>query len=125
MGNHVEENIDRITAMRLGLETSTHVDWNHEGGNVDAFRAEGDATFPGLQSQLLAVSSVEKQRNPSLLLADIEQKMLASYGYPASPGVMWLEQGLVDDDLPWLGPVDMGLGEPVYTFGTGGHVDEV
>jgi len=132
--NAIDENVDRLTALRLGLQTSTHTDWSHEGGNVDAFRPPEQGDGSALPPRLMSVRAVELQRNPELTLEEIDTKMLASYGYPSMPsgsavsdalGVVWLDEGLVDDDLPWTGPFDFGLGKPVYTFGTGGHVDEV
>jgi len=129
--NGIDENVDRLTAMVLGMQTSTNTDWSHEGGNVDAFRADSSRGALVPRPRLMSVSAVELQRNPHLTLAEIDAKMTASYGYPAANpnagdlSVLWLDQGVVDDDYTWFGPLDFGIGEPVYTYGTGGHVDEV
>lgn len=130
----IDENVDRLTAMQLGLQTATHTDWFHEGGNVDVFRPARDGPFTHM-FRMMTVRAVEVHRNPHLTLRQIEKRMLASYGYSAmlpeiqsqteAPAVLWLDEGMVDDALSWTGPFDFGLGQPVYTFGTGGHVDEV
>jgi len=119
----VDENVDRLTAMQLGLQTATHTDWSHEGGNIDVFRPAGN--HPAAHEyRLMAVRAVAMQRNPHLTLEQVEARMLASYGYSAS-AVLWLDEGSVEDGLLGTGPFDFGLGYPVYTMGTGGHVDGV
>ena len=110
-----EDNVDRLTALALGRETKVATDVVVEGGNVEVFRGSGK------DSLLLSVEAVQVQRNPSLNASQIAARMARAYGYPE---LLWLAEGNVDDEFPWRGPVDVH-GEAVYTYGTGGHVDEV
>lgn len=110
-----EDNVDRLTALALGRETVTATDVVVEGGNVEAFRGAGADPL------LLSVLAVQEQRNPRLNASEIEQKMLRAYGYPE---LLWLAEGAVDDEYPWRGPLNV-RGDAVYTYGTGGHVDEI
>lgn len=84
-----------------------------EGGNRE-FNGDG---------VLMATSTVELQRNPTMTLDEIEQELKRVF---CVQKVIWLEEGVADDDHCFRGPrrcPSTGLLE--FNAGTtGGHIDE-
>ncbi len=108
----VDEKLDEQIATRLQLPVISS-SLITEGGDQDINR----------QGVLLAVRGVEKQRNPSLSFQQIEAEFGRVLG---ATKVIWLAQGLRDDDHTFRGPVAGPRGLRYYTpLTTNGHVDEV
>lgn len=82
----------------------------------------GNREFNGA-GVLMATSTVELQRNPTMTLEAIEDELKRVF---AVQKVIWLEEGVTDDDHVFRGPrhcPDTGLLE--FNAGcTGGHIDE-
>ena len=109
--SHINEKLDEHVAAYYRLPViSTNV--VSEGG---------DREVNG-KGVLLVVEAVEKQRNPNMSLQQMED------GYKKLLGVtkiIWLKQGVRDDDLSFLQPIDGPGNKKYYTMlTTGGHVDE-
>jgi agmatine deiminase len=102
-----EEKVDRLVAERLGLTTTTST-LISEGGNREV----------NGRGVLMATKAVEVQRNPSLTLEQIEAELKRVLGQKK---VIWLEQGVADDDLTFRGPLPGGY---FTVITTGGHIDE-
>lgn len=103
-----KEGIDRQIAGVLGLPV-VHTKLVSEGGDRDV---NGRGT-------LMAVESVEMQRNPRLSRAEIQRELLRVLGQKK---MIWLKRGIAEDDDPLQrGP----LYGNVYTAGSGGHLDEM
>eukprot|EP00040_Diaphanoeca_grandis_P013509 m.68289 g.68289 ORF g.68289 m.68289 type:complete len:441 (+) comp23941_c0_seq4:70-1392(+) len=81
----------------------------------------GDKSFNGHGSVLMS-KIVEMQRNPHLTLSELED--LAKKSLHVSH-IVWVEQGVGDDEQSFRGPMPGINGTKLYTaIGTGGHVDE-
>ena len=105
--SRLEEGVDRQVAELLGLEVvkSTLIS---EGGSRE-FNGKG---------VMLAVEAVERQRNPGWTLEAMEEEFQRTLGVAK---VLWLAEGMAEDELTFRGRLPGG----VYTvITTGGHVDE-
>lgn len=105
------EAFDRKVAESLGLEVITSP-LISEGGNREV----------NGKGVLLVTKSVSKGRNPNYSLEAIEKEFRRTLGVSR---VIWLEDGLVEDQHSFLGPLDLGNGKKGYTvITTNGHTDE-
>lgn len=83
-----------------------------EGGNREV---NGKGT-------LMVTESVERNRNPHMSRQDMEAEYKRLLGVKK---IIWLNQGLVEDDHTFLGPITTADGSKAYTVvTTNGHVDE-
>jgi agmatine deiminase len=83
-----------------------------EGGNREV---NGKGT-------LITSEAVEKGRNPTMSKLQMEAEYKRLLG---TKKVIWLKQGLVEDDHTFLGPISTKDGSKAYTVvTTNGHVDE-
>ncbi len=74
------------------------------------------------QGVLLLTESVEKNRNPQWSLTQIEAEFKRMLG---TKKVIWMAQGLREDDHTFAGPFQDKSGQPVYNVvTTNGHADE-
>lgn len=81
----------------------------------------GDREVNG-RGTLMVVESVELGRNPTMSRAEIEAELRRLLGVT---NIVWLKQGLREDDHTFLGPIGQHEGMPVYTaVTTNGHIDE-
>lgn len=81
----------------------------------------GDKSFNGKGSVIMS-QAVELQRNPGKSLHEIAQ--MAKDAFRISH-VVWVNQGVGDDEQSFRGALVGAHGEKLYTtIGTGGHVDE-
>lgn len=105
--SRAEEAIDRAVANTLNLPTLKSQIVS-EGGGLE-FNGRGT---------LITTESVALQRNPGLKLADVEAEYKRLFNLTK---VIWLKQGLYEDDHTFRGR----LPGNVYTvITTGGHIDE-
>jgi agmatine deiminase len=71
---------------------------------------------------LMLTASTEENRNPLLSRAQMEKEYERLFGVK---NVIWLEEGLYEDDHTFLGPLILSDGSKAYTvITTHGHVDE-
>lgn len=71
---------------------------------------------------LMLTARVEEGRNPGWSRRAMEQEYQRVLGIR---NVLWLEEGLLEDQHTFLGPIYVGEGERAYTAtATNGHVDE-
>jgi len=83
-----------------------------EGGNREV---NGEGT-------LITTEAVEIGRNPSMTKKEMEAEYKRLLGIK---NTIWLQQGLVEDDHTFLGPIKTSDGTKAYTVvTTNGHVDE-
>lgn len=96
--------------MGLNLLTSEVIS---EGGNRES---NGKGT-------LMAVEAVERQRNPKLSLEQIGSEYQRVLGVEK---IIWLKEGLLEDELTFNGPIFSGeeFGYVYTVVTTGGHIDE-
>jgi agmatine deiminase len=107
----IEEQFDERAGRLLGLPVISS-NMISEGGNREV---NGKGT-------LMLVERVEAGRNPHLSKADMEKEFERMLGVRR---VVWLKEGLYEDDHTFLGPLDLGEGRKAYTVvTTDGHVDE-
>jgi agmatine deiminase len=111
----VEESskVSERCANQLGLPV-VHSNLVSEGGNRE-FNGDG---------VMLATSTVELQRNPTMTLESIEAEFKRIFNVKK---VIWLKQGVADDDHIFLGPRPSGADGTMLEFNagvTGGHIDE-
>jgi agmatine deiminase len=105
--SRLEEAVDRHVAELLGLEVEKS-SLISEGGSRE-FNGEG---------VMIAVEAVELQRNPGWTLEAMEEEFQRVLGVSK---VIWLAEGMAEDELTFRGRLPGG----VYTvITTGGHVDE-
>jgi agmatine deiminase len=84
----------------------------HEGGNHES---NGRGT-------LIVTEAVERQRNPTFSLAEIERQLKILTG---ATNIIFLKSGVHEDDLTFLGPIFYEKNKKGYTLvTTGGHIDE-
>jgi len=102
-----DERVDRLVAHNLELPI-IRSSLISEGGDRES---NGRGT-------LLTTEAVELQRNPGMTKEQITDELKRVCGVR---NVIWLKQGLADDDLTYYGPLPNGK-LPVMT--TGGHIDE-
>ena len=103
----IDESVDRLVAreMELPILRSSLIS---EGG---------DREFNG-KGTLMVTEAVEMQRNPGLTKAEIETELKRIFNVKK---VIWLKQGLADDDLSFKGKLP---GNIFTVLTTGGHIDE-
>lgn len=71
---------------------------------------------------LMLTASTEENRNPHLSRLEMEEEFSRLLGVT---NVIWLEEGLYEDDHTFLGPLTLSDGSKAYTvITTHGHVDE-
>jgi agmatine deiminase len=103
-----EERIDRVIAAELGLPT-VESKLISEGGNREL---NGKGT-------MMIVEAVARQRNPAWSNEEIERELMRVLGQKK---VLWLKEGMAEDELTFRGPLPGG----VFTvITTGGHIDEL
>jgi agmatine deiminase len=103
----VDEQADRLVArdMNLPIVRSSLIS---EGGNRE-FNGKGT---------LMVTEAVELQRNPGLTKEEIEAELKRVFNVKK---VIWLKQGIADDDLSYKGKLP---GDVFTVLTTGGHIDE-
>lgn len=107
----VEEKYDERVAQLLGLPivSSSMIS---EGGNREV---NGKGT-------LLVTEAVEQGRNPKMSKAEMETEYKRLLGVKK---VIWLKEGVVEDQHTFLGPLSIAEGTLAYTvWTTNGHIDE-
>lgn len=71
---------------------------------------------------LMLVQTVEQGRNPNKTLSEIEAEFRRVLGIKK---IIWLKEGLHEDDHTFRGPLPLANGERAYTLTTtNGHIDE-
>lgn len=107
----LDEKLDERIAFNLKLPVlSSHL--VSEGGNREI----------SSKGVLLVVETVERQRNPHLSLFQMEDEYKRLLG---AQKIVWLKQGVRDDDMSTLPPIEGPGGKKYYTMlTTNGHVDE-
>ena len=103
----IDERVDRLVAHELDLPIV----------RANIISEGGDREFNG-KGTLLVTEAVERQRNPAMTKPEIETEVKRVFNVS---NVIWLKQGLADDDLTYKGMLP-GNVLPVMT--TGGHIDE-
>lgn len=107
----IEDRFDALVADRLQLPTL-----------VSSLVSEGGDREVNGRGTLMAVEAVEMGRNPGWTKAQIEAEFRRTLGVT---NVIWLKQGLREDDHTFRGPLIDDQGQLVYTVvTTNGHVDE-
>lgn len=87
----------------------------------DLISEGGDREVNG-EGVLMVVETVEKGRNPNWSIAQIEAEFKRVLGVQK---VIWLKEGLYEDDHTFRGPVKLENGDRAYTVvTTNGHIDE-
>jgi agmatine deiminase len=106
-----DESLDENIAKQLNINlVSTSM--IHEGGDTEV---NGKGT-------LLVVEAVEKQRNPTMTIAQMEAEFQRTMGIKK---IIWLKRGVYEDDFSFDSPINVPNGEKAYTvLTTGGHIDE-
>lgn len=109
--NKIEESYDRGAAELLKLPV-IRTPMISEGGNREV---NGKGT-------LMLSEVVERGRNPQMSLEQMEAEFQRTLGVT---NVIWLKEGLHEDDHTFLGPLTLDDGELAYTvITTNGHIDE-
>lgn len=106
-GSRLEERVDRLVAEALDLPT-IRTDLISEGGNREV---NGHGV-------LMVTAAVLEQRNPDWTRAEMEEELKSILGQEK---VIWLQEGMAEDDLTFRGTLPGGV---FTTITTGGHVDE-
>jgi agmatine deiminase len=84
--------------------------------------SEAGAREMNSQGILMVVEAVEIQRNPEMSKEEIELEFKRVLG---AQKVIWLKEGLVEDQHTFLGPLKLDNNEFAYTcVTTNGHIDE-
>lgn len=106
-----DESLDENLANQLKIKLLS-TSMIHEGGNTEV---NGKGT-------LILVETVEKQRNPTMTLAQMEAEWKRLVGIKK---VIWLKRGVYEDDFSFESPINVPNGKKAYTvMTTGGHIDE-
>ena len=106
-----EEVVDRLVADMYGLPTI----------KANIVSEGGDREFNGKGTMMLT-EAVELQRNPGMTRDEIEAEFKRVFGVT---NVIWLKNGVVEDEYTFDGPIPGPDGEDAYTvITTGGHIDE-
>jgi agmatine deiminase len=104
----LDENIAKM--FKIPIISSNMI---HEGGDHEI----------NSQGVLMAVKAVEKQRNPNLSVDNMEKEFKRLLG---AKKVIWLEEGVLEDESTFSGPLRGKNGEFIYTvLTTNGHIDEI
>ncbi len=107
----IEEKFDELAAKQMGL-ACVSTSMVSEGGGREV-NGEGC---------LMVVESVELQRNPGMNKQQIEAEFRRLLGVKK---IIWLKQGLREDDHPFLGVLRLKDGTYAYnSLTTNGHTDE-
>lgn len=107
----IEEKYDERVAKHFKLPVISSA-MISEGGNREV---NGKGT-------LITSESVEMGRNPNMTKKEMEAEYKRLLGVKK---IIWLKQGLVEDDHTFLGPITTSDGTKAYTVvTTNGHVDE-
>jgi len=105
------ENFDSLIAEKRGLPLI----------KTDLISEGGDREVNG-EGVLIVVETVEKGRNPNWTLAEMESEFKRVLG---AKKVIWLKEGLYEDDHTFRGTIDLEDGQKGYTaVTTNGHIDE-
>lgn len=102
-----DERIDRDIAFSLSMP-AFRCGMVHEGGNTEV---DGHGTA-------IVTESVERMRNPHMTLSEMETELERCYGVRQ---VIWLPQGVLEDDATFRGVLPGGL---LTSGATNGHVDD-
>ncbi|MFD1315635.1 agmatine deiminase family protein [Namhaeicola litoreus] len=109
--NQVEEKFDEMVAKKTNLKLISS-ELISEGGNRES-NGEG---------VLMTTESVELGRNPGWTKKQIEAEFQRTLGINK---VIWLKEGVKEDDHTFKGPIVTKSGEKAYTVvTTNGHIDE-
>lgn len=103
----IDESVDRLVARELEFPI-VRSSLISEGGNRE-FNGKGT---------IMVTEAVELQRNPGMTQAEIEAELKRVFNIQK---VIWLKQGLADDDLSYKGKLP---GDIFTVLTTGGHIDE-
>ena len=104
-----------------GLDERLAADLNLKMRSTPLITEGGDHEVNG-KGIMLACEAVEKTRNPTMTLADIEAEFKRILGIQK---IIWLKQGLHEDDYTFTGRLKNAKGDSLYTLlTTNGHVDE-
>ncbi|MEL6191809.1 MAG: agmatine deiminase family protein [Bacteroidota bacterium] len=106
----VEEKFDERIADLMGLPMIS-TDLISEGGDREV---NGKGT-------LMVVEEVEMGRNPNMTKEEVEAELKRMTG---ASHVVWLKEGLKEDEHTFLGPIDMGEEKAFTVLTTNGHIDE-
>jgi agmatine deiminase len=106
------EKIDRTIARQMGVECRP----------TRLVGENGDRESNG-KGTMIAVESVELQRNPTMTRDEIEAELKDVFNLST---IIWLKKGVYEDDLTFRGtlPGPDGLKNAYTVITTGGHVDE-
>ena len=105
------EAYDRLAANKLDLPI-VNSNIISEGGNREM----------NSQGILMLTETVTTQRNPDLSKPELETEFKRVLG---AKKIIWLKEGLLEDQHSFLGPLTTADGEKVYTVvTTNGHIDE-
>lgn len=102
-----DERIDRDIARTVGLP-AFRCGMVHEGGDTDV---DGHGTA-------IVTESVERMRNPHMTISEMETELKRCYGVRQ---VIWLPEGVLEDDATFRGILPGGI---LTAGATNGHVDE-
>lgn len=109
--NQIEEKFDELVAQNLKLKM-TSTDVVSEGGNREV----------NGKGSLMTVETVELERNPNRTKKELEKVYQETLGVT---NIIWLKEGVREDDHTFRGPILTASGEPAYTvLTTNGHIDE-
>lgn len=107
----MDEKLDEVIAKHMKIPVVS-TDLVSEGGDHEV---NGKGT-------LMIVEAVETQRNPKKTKAQIEAEFKRVLGVKH---IIWLKEGVYEDEHTFDGPIKGPNNEPVYTvFTTNGHIDE-
>lgn len=89
--------------------------------STDLISEGGDREVNG-EGVLMVVETVEQGRNPNMTKAAMESEFKRVLGVEK---VIWLKEGLYEDDHTFRGTIELENGEKAYTVvTTNGHIDE-
>jgi agmatine deiminase len=111
MSVDLDETLDERLAQKLKLPIVSNSMF-HEGGDTE-LNGKG---------MLIVVEAVEKQRNPNMSLEQMEAVFKKTMGVKK---VIWLKEGVREDDFTFESPIPIANNKMGYTLlTTGGHIDE-
>ena len=88
---------------------------------TDVYSEGGDREVNG-KGTLMVVEAVEMNRNPGKTLEELNAEFRRVLGVS---NIIWLKQGVYEDDHTFEGPINIEGGKKAYTvITTGGHIDE-
>jgi agmatine deiminase len=108
---HTDDALDRSIAGRLKLPV-------HQPGIITE---SGNHEVNG-KGTLILTKAVEINRNPDISIKELEDIYSK---YLGTSNIIWIEQGLLEDQHSFEGPLPLQNGDSAYTvLTTGGHIDE-